>query len=275
MNYTIRTTKPYGNLYYIRKCNGGYNGAIEGYPCDPNANVLSNCVGYANARFGEIMAQITGETGIKYQLVCNAENFIEVAKRMGLKISPVPTAGGIMVWAKGGLTESDGAGHVAVVERINDDGTIFCSESAWAGSAFYTTTRSNTNGRWGMGSAYTFRGCIVNPAVRSDPIPVITGKYIVVRGDTFSGIAHRYGVTTAELARMNPHVTNINIIYAGQVLNVPKEDEPTEIIYTVKKGDTLSKIANDYGTTWRKIADDNGIENPNLIYAGQKLIIRV
>lgn len=44
--------------------------------------------------------------------------------------------------------------------------------------------------------------------------------------------------------------------------------------YTVKKGDTLSTIAKKYGTTWKKIQKDNGIPNANLIYPGQKLIIK-
>ena len=41
--------------------------------------------------------------------------------------------------------------------------------------------------------------------------------------------------------------------------------------YTVKKGDTLSAIAKKYGTTYQQLAKDNGISNPNLIYAGQKI----
>ena len=43
--------------------------------------------------------------------------------------------------------------------------------------------------------------------------------------------------------------------------------------YTVKKGDTLSEIAKQYGTTYQDIAKSNGISNPNLIYAGQTLKI--
>lgn len=53
-----------------------------------------------------------------------------------------------------------------------------------------------------------------------------------------------------------------------------KEPQISEEIYTVKKGDTLSKIAKIYKTTYQKIAKDNNIKNPNLIYVGQKLIIR-
>lgn len=44
--------------------------------------------------------------------------------------------------------------------------------------------------------------------------------------------------------------------------------------YTVKKGDTLSAIAKKYGTTYQKIARDNGISNPNKIYVGQVLKIK-
>lgn len=116
---------------------------------------------------------------IQYQLVCNAENFIEKAQAYGLKISNKPTLGGIMVWQKGSLSSGDGAGHVAIVERINSDGTIYTSESGWGGPTFFNSTRSNSNGRWGMGSAYSFRGCIVNPSViNPTPTPSSDIAYI-------------------------------------------------------------------------------------------------
>lgn len=44
--------------------------------------------------------------------------------------------------------------------------------------------------------------------------------------------------------------------------------------YAVKRGDTLSGIAARYGTTWQKIAADNNLANPNLIFPGQRLIIK-
>lgn len=44
--------------------------------------------------------------------------------------------------------------------------------------------------------------------------------------------------------------------------------------YTVKYGDTLSKIAQKFGTTYQKISKDNNISNPNLIYPNQKLVIK-
>lgn len=43
--------------------------------------------------------------------------------------------------------------------------------------------------------------------------------------------------------------------------------------YTVQSGDTLSKIAVKYKTTWQRIAQDNNIKTPSLIRVGQKLWI--
>ena len=44
--------------------------------------------------------------------------------------------------------------------------------------------------------------------------------------------------------------------------------------YSVRRGDTLSGIAARYGTTWQKIAADNNLANPNLIYPSQVLVIK-
>lgn len=164
-----RTSKPVNNKYYIRLISGGLNGAVQGYPVDKTANVLSNCVGYANGRFNESIndPELTGiYKKFKYQLVCNAENFIERAKQQGLKISEKPVLGGIMVWQKGStLDDYDGAGHVEFVEDVINANKIKCSGSAYGSYAFKVITRTNDNGRWGMGAGYTFRGCVVNPTV--------------------------------------------------------------------------------------------------------------
>lgn len=47
----------------------------------------------------------------------------------------------------------------------------------------------------------------------------------------------------------------------------------SETVYTVQKGDTLSGIAKKYGTTYQKLAEYNGIANPNIISVGQKIKI--
>ena len=153
----IRTNCPNNNKYYIMQSSGGWNGAIKGNPTKAGANVLANCVGYANGRFAEII----GKDTIEYQMVCNASGFTTRANRFGLTVVNYPVLGGIMCWEGG----SNNCGHVAIVERIDGKNQIYTSESAYKGSAFYNATRTNSNGRWGMGSAYRFQGCIINPAI--------------------------------------------------------------------------------------------------------------
>lgn len=225
----MRTSKPSNNKFYITKSKGGYSVCIQGKPTDPTANVLANCVGYACGRFNEIIGSM------KYPyLNCNAENFIERAKdRYGLKISSVPTLGGIMVWKKGKtLSGNDGAGHVAIVERIDSANQIYTSESGYGSKAFWNATRKNDNGRWGLGKDYTFRGCIINPAIgdvhyvapakkENDKNKSSSVTYIVKKGDTLSGIAKKYGTTYQKIAKDNK-IANPNKIYPGQKLVIKK-----------------------------------------------------
>jgi FOG: LysM repeat len=48
---------------------------------------------------------------------------------------------------------------------------------------------------------------------------------------------------------------------------------PENIVYVVKKGDTVYKIAKRYGTTMEAIISANNLRNPDLIYPGQILLI--
>ena len=106
--------------------------------------------------------------------------------------------------------------------------------------------------------------------------------YTIRSGDTLSSIASRYHTTVAALASTN-HISNPNVIYAGQNITVPDSYSTTpaapaqtssgSVSYTVKSGDTLSGIASRYGTTVAAIASRNGISNPNLISVGQRLTI--
>ena len=163
--FFIRNYKPSGNKNFITTGSGGWNTCIKGYPMDPNANVLANCVGYASGRFNEIINEARGTTGCTYKyLNCNAEWFIERAKQAGLQIGSTPRVGAIMCWQKGTVDGGqDGAGHVAIVERVYSNSSVYTSESGYGSTAFWNQNRSNSNGRWGIGSSYSFRGFIYLP----------------------------------------------------------------------------------------------------------------
>lgn len=163
--YVPRLTKPEkGNPYYNTKGNGGYSNAIKGKPTDKDCDVLSNCVGYAYGRFNEI----GGYGRMKYLAPTNAENFIQY--KGSLEVGQTPRLGACMVWRKGNtLSGSDGAGHVAIVEKIISDTEVVTSESGWGSTTpFYSKTRKKGSGRWDMGTAYTFLGFIYNPAVSDE-----------------------------------------------------------------------------------------------------------
>ena len=103
-------------------------------------------------------------------------------------------------------------------------------------------------------------------------------NYIVKPGDTLSAIALKYGTTVNSIARLN-NIQNVNLIYPGQVLEIIVNSSYTppstqnSTYYTIKRGDTLWAIANRYGVTIQNLVSWNGIRNPNLIYAGNTLVI--
>jgi len=227
MSFKMRTTKPEsGNKYYITKSNGGWSNAIKGKPVDSDCDVLSNCVGYAYGRFNEI----GGYGYCKYLSPVNAENFMQY--KGSLKVGQTPKLGACMVWRKGDtLSNSDGAGHVAIVEKVISSTQVMTSESAYGGSAFYNKTRNKGSGNWDMGAGYTFLGFIYNPAV-SDSITVTNPSttatsttsgvtvHKVKAKETLSSIAKKYGTTYQALAKYN-NISNPNMIKIGQEIKIP------------------------------------------------------
>lgn len=158
--FTMRTTRPANNKNFITRGSGGWNTCIKGNPRYQYADALANCVGYASGRFNEIINIARETTGCTYTtLNCNAGGFKERAEAAGLKTGSTPRRGAIMCWGKEGA-----AGHVAIVERVNNSNSVYTSESGWGSSAiFWNSTRSNNNGRWGIEAGYYFRCFIYLP----------------------------------------------------------------------------------------------------------------
>jgi membrane-bound lytic murein transglycosylase D len=105
--------------------------------------------------------------------------------------------------------------------------------------------------------------------------------YTVRRGDNLSRIARDFGVTLSQLQRWN-NLRSGQYIYPGDKLTVyPSSDLGassggyTELIYTVKRGDTLWDIANDFGVSLAQLARENGLKDPSRLHPGKKLKIRM
>lgn len=109
---------------------------------------------------------------------------------------------------------------------------------------------------------------------QSDNENVTSTVYTVVRGDTLSEIALKYDTTVSNLVKLN-NISNPNLIYPGQKIiiynNVNLPNECGKTFYTIKRGDTLTKIAKKFDTTISAIVSLNNIKNANLIYAGETI----
>jgi LysM repeat protein len=117
------------------------------------------------------------------------------------------------------------------------------------------------------------------------PPPETSGmEYTIVKGDTLAAIAKKNGMTLKALEAANPSVvpTKLKI---GQKLTIltggsaaPAAADATGAstggeVYTIKSGDTLTKIAHSHGTTVKAIEAANSGLDPNHIKVGQKLTI--
>ncbi len=124
-----------------------------------------------------------------------------------------------------------------------------------------------------------FPGQVLRLSGGSAPIPAPAGgkSYNVVAGDTLSGIAQKFGTSWQTLQAING-LPDANKIFPGQVIKVPGGETPTAVPddgrYKVVSGDTLSGIASNFGTSWQRLAQINGISNPNLIVPNQVLTVR-
>ena len=115
------------------------------------------------------------------------------------------------------------------------------------------------------------------PAARVSPPLTQSSDYIVQLGDTLSLIAQRFDTTAEAIAQANG-IVNPNLIFVGQslVISTPQDappPPPQTVIHVVQPGETLARIALRYNTTVWAIAQVNDLSNPNLIHAGQRLVI--
>ena len=123
---------------------------------------LPNCTCYAWGRFWEIAG---GDPDKRPNLSTgNAEDWYNYSD--GYERGSTPKLGATLCLADGPYS---GVGHVCVVEEINQDGSIVCSNSAYSGPYFYLTTLYPPN--YLPEAGYVFQGFIYNPYSGDSPGP--------------------------------------------------------------------------------------------------------
>ena len=125
-------------------------------PFEASGYGLPNCTCYAWGRFWEIGG------GRPSLCTFDAEEWWGYSD--GYERGQTPKLGAVICWRAGSVTtDADGAGHVAIVEKINADGSIVTSESGWGSSSlWWTKTRTNSDGNWSGGDSI-FQGFIYHP----------------------------------------------------------------------------------------------------------------
>lgn len=159
ITFKPRLTAPdYNDANWIQVAYGGKNQCIQVM----GHSVLPNCTGYAWGRFMEILGDIPklsrANAGLWYGNTSD-----------GYERGQIPKLGAVACWSYPGE-----AGHVAIVERINSDGSITISESGYPDGYFNEYAPANTHPKYFWtsdrnppnyyGGAYQFQGFIYNPA---------------------------------------------------------------------------------------------------------------
>lgn len=122
-------------------------------------------------------------------------------------------------------------------------------------------------------------------APTATPVPF---RYPIQSGDTLTGIAQKFGVSTDELINAN-NIVDTNSLYVGQEIVIPGrsgnnvvvnsgstqiESSPAnQAVHIVQPGEGLLAIAERYNVSASDIANANNIQNRELLRTGQRLFI--
>lgn len=131
---------------------------------------------------------------------------------------------------------------------------------------------------------------LIDPNNPASPPPVIGnestsgGTHRIAQGDTLFSLAKRYRVTVQQLMSWN-HLSSPSALKVGQMLRIRSSNAKTvarvvknssvksKNYHTVKRGETLYRLARHYRQSVGNLAKWNGLRKSSRLKVGQKLRI--
>lgn len=213
--------------------------------------------------------------------VISGDTLLKIANRCGTTVSALRRANpeigsgslifpGQVLQLPGAILGTDGGYFVYIVAR-GDTLRSLASRFGTTVDALLAANPDITNANviYEGQRLKVYSGLVTPPP--NNPPPASGQIYYAQRGDTLRKIAAKFNTTVDAILKVNPKITNPNLIYVGQAITIPADVST----YQVQKGDTLRIIASKFGTTVDALLALNpNIWNPNLIYVGQVIRVR-
>lgn len=213
--------------------------------------------------------------------VVSGDTLLKIANRCGTTVSALRRANpeigsgslifpGQVLQLPGAILGTDGGYFIYIIAR-GDTLRSLANRFGTTVDALLAANKDITNANMIYeGQRLTVYASPATPPPSSPP-PASGQIYYARRGDTLRIIAAKFNTTVDAILKVNPKITNPNLIYVGQAITIPANVST----YQVQKGDTLRIIAARFGTTVDNLLALNpNIWNPNLIYVGQVIRVR-
>ena len=149
------------------------------------------------------------------------------------------------------------------VQRLMQLNNLRSPQDLWAGSRIQVPGAAGSSGSRGGGS----------------------GNYTVKPGETLSEIAERHGTSVQRLMQLN-NLRSPQDLWAGSRIQVPgaagasgggggTRTTTVKANYTVKPGETLSELAERYGTSVPRLMELNNLRGPQDLWAGSRIQVPI
>ena len=174
---------------------------------------------------------------------------------------PLPGGAGEVVVKPGETLSEIAERYGTTVQRLMQLNNLRSPQDLWAGSRIQVPGAASRSGG-GSGS----------------------GNYTVKPGETLSEIAARYGTTVQRLMQLN-NLRSPQDLWAGSRIQVPgaggssgnttARTTTVKANYTVKPGETLSELAERYGTSVQRLMELNNLRSTQDLWAGSRIQVPV